>query len=851
MRWVHCAILTLVVLASGADVRAHGLAAAFVSVETADDHEADVLIKLPQIEGNTPSLSVRFADECEELTTPTRIKRKDGVLERWSIRCERPLTGMEIELEGLNAILGEALVEFRSPSTQGWSTVVRRGLPTTRLGAPSSQGLDSKAGYFPLGIEHILSGFDHVFFVLALLLIVWRTRAPYGRRAVFKSMLVTITAFTVGHSITLAAATLGLVRLAPAPTELVIALSVLLLAVELARDDRSTLTYALSVDRRVGLWASPRLRLCWRAGRNRTSPGGHRRAPLAVQPRGRSGTDHHCPGSRLSYWGDDLDCRKAPTRGRSRFRLRQSRHLWYWHSNCLLVLRTKPGMDLGMKQLWIAACAVGALSLGCTEESGAGACEGTEEACGTGGAGGAGQVICDDIDQGLRVLWGDTHVHTRLSLDSFWFNSLAGPREAYQFAKGGTVDIACDDRTVPCETRQLDRPLDFTAVSEHAEFLGLFDEQCRGDDIAPTCGIVEQTILDNIDALIMGTGGTIDPDMIMALFPNAAPRSEAWQQVIADAEAENDPCTFTTFSAYEHSPQINGSMMHRNVLFVGDDLPDDVFSLQDSQDSWDLLDHLEQECGSSSDCDYLTIPHNPNNSTGRMFLPVGIAGRGNQPLTPEDAALRAKADAVVEMHQAKGQSECMAGNGFDGLGDEEMDMDCFFEPNKPVCLGLPQDDPRCLPPAEAVCTSITGDVEGEAVPFNCSSPNDFMRGAMAEGLKAREIVGLNPYQLGFIGSTDTHNANPSDVDETIYRGIAGALDNNPETQLGEWTCDLDDPECTRSPVRADASVQQQPRRDGCGLGGAEHAGSDLRGTPREANVLDQRATDRGAQLRQL
>ena len=464
-------------------------------------------------------------------------------------------------------------------------------------------------------------------------------------------------------------------------------------------------------------------------------------------------------------------------------------------------------MDLGMKQLWIVVCAVGVLSFGCTEQSGAGEC--TDQLCGTGGAGGTGQVICDDMDQGLRVLWGDTHVHTRLSLDSFWFNSLAGPREAYQFAKGGTVDIACDDRTVPCETRQLDRPLDFTAVSEHAEFLGLFDEQCRGDNTAPTCGLVEQIILENIDALIMGTGGNIDPEMIMAVFPNAAPRSEAWQQVITDAEAENDPCTFTTFSAYEHSPQINGSMMHRNVLFVGDDLPDDVFSLQDSQDSWDLLDHLEQECGSSSDCDYLTIPHNPNNSTGRMFLPVGIAGRGNQPLTPEDATLRAKADAIVEMHQAKGQSECMAGLGFDGLGNDEMDMDCFFEPNKPVCLGLPQDDPRCLPPAEAVCTSITGDLEGEAVPFNCSSPNDFMRGAMAEGLKAREIVGLNPYQVGFIGSTDTHNANPSDVDETIYRGIAGALDNNPETQLGEW-CDVAEEDCDEREFRRTLAFNNNP-----------------------------------------
>ena len=130
-------------------------------------------------------------------------------------------------------------------------------------------------------------------------------------------------------------------------------------------------------------------------------------------------------------------------------------------------------MDLGMKQLSFVICALSVISFGCSSGS---------TGNGGGGSGGTAPVVCDDIDQGLRVLWGDTHVHTRMSLDSFWFNSLAGPQEAYQFAKGGTVDIACDDRTVPCETRQLDRPLDFTAVSEHAEFLGLFDEQCRRDD---------------------------------------------------------------------------------------------------------------------------------------------------------------------------------------------------------------------------------------------------------------------------------------------------------------------------------------------------------------------------------
>jgi hypothetical protein len=236
------AIMALMLVAPAAEVGAHGLATGFVSIETADDHEADVLIKIPEVEGQTPALGIAFAEGCEELPGRTRFKRNAGTIERWRIRCPQPLTGMDIELKGLNAVLGDVFVELRSPNAEGWSTVVRRGLPTARLGARDARGLQNNAGYFPLGVEHILSGFDHLFFVLALLLLVWRTRSPYGRRAVTKTILATITAFTAGHSITLAAATLGLVRLPRAPTELAIALSVLLLAVELARDDRSTLT---------------------------------------------------------------------------------------------------------------------------------------------------------------------------------------------------------------------------------------------------------------------------------------------------------------------------------------------------------------------------------------------------------------------------------------------------------------------------------------------------------------------------------------------------------------------------------------------------------------------------------
>ena len=242
MKRGYGAFVAMLVLSAGTGVGAHGLAAAFVSVETSDGYQADVLVKLPKTEGKTPSLSVHFAEECQEISAPMRFQRGDGLVERWAIRCTEPLLGMEIELRGLNAILGEVLVELRSPDAPEWNTIVRRGSATTRLGAQEGGGFENQASYFPLGVEHILSGFDHLLFVLALLLLVSRTRGPEGDRAVAKTMLATITAFTVGHSLTLAAATLDLFRLPSAPTELAIALSVLLLAVELARDDRSTLT---------------------------------------------------------------------------------------------------------------------------------------------------------------------------------------------------------------------------------------------------------------------------------------------------------------------------------------------------------------------------------------------------------------------------------------------------------------------------------------------------------------------------------------------------------------------------------------------------------------------------------
>ena len=406
---------------------------------------------------------------------------------------------------------------------------------------------------------------------------------------------------------------------------------------------------------------------------------------------------------------------------------------------------------------------------------------------------------CEDYAPGLRVLWGDLHVHTRVSFDAYFLNSLNGPEEAYRFAKGAPAGLVCRDPDRSCGSVRPDRSLDFTAVTEHAEFLGAFSTVCGGDNPDDDCGFVGNVIRDTVATFIQGDN-PVDVDLIRSLFPGIPDPDTVWESIQATTDAHNEPCEFTTLHAYEFSPLINGSSMHRNIFFLGDNLPSHPVSQFDSPSEWDLFDSLEAECGDVEGCEYLTIPHNSNLSDGRQFLPIGTpgvaAGRNNEPLTREDAALRAKADRLMEISQLKGQAECMPGFGFDGLGSDEMDAACFFESNKPICTGSPNDSPRCKSLEEALCTAVTGDLTASSVPHDCSSPLDFARGALGEGVRARKNLGTNPYQLGFIGSTDTHNGTPGAVEEWSFSGHGGVLDADAAVRHGKWSCAIDDPECT-------------------------------------------------------
>ena len=425
-----------------------------------------------------------------------------------------------------------------------------------------------------------------------------------------------------------------------------------------------------------------------------------------------------------------------------------------------------------------------------------------------------------------NAYFGDMHVHTSDSFDTYFFNSINGPREAYRFAKGEIAGLPSgdDDPDTQARTVQLDRPLDFTAVTDHAEYLGDFRLICQANGTLPTgsnpaCNLIGNNTRNNINALL--NGDTPFATQVLLAGITSIPLTRiTWQQQIGITNEEYEPCTFTTLHAYEYSSQKTGQMLHRNVIFLGDALPDDVFGSaqttdillgDNTNDEWRLFDHLEQNCVEVNGCRALTIPHNPNLSDGRFFLPRETAsgvpvGRDGVPLTAADAQLRARMDRVLEMQQHKGNAECAAGLEGPYLQGEETA--CNFEITKNVCRGRPEDPASCAQycsgdpqrdpafcglrqqPTFAVDLCQTVGVDGGSGPGeNCTAPLDMGRNALLEGLAIKqELGGINPYRFGFVGATDTHNGTPGNVVERGFPGHGGVLDDEPKDQLGFWGC---------------------------------------------------------------
>ena len=369
-----------------------------------------------------------------------------------------------------------------------------------------------------------------------------------------------------------------------------------------------------------------------------------------------------------------------------------------------------------------------------------------------------------------NAYFGDLHVHTNYSFDAFAFGTVASPYDAYRFAKGEAIKHPSGFDV------QLNAPLDFYAVTDHAMFLGavkaaadtstVFSRQDHVQGLhnlnAPENQNFESvpqritafsTFLP--DTLAKVASGSIDPDLVNQIA------KDAWTDTVSAAEAFNDPGDFTTFVAYEFTSSTDDrGNLHRNVIFQGADrlpaMPFSRFHSQNPEGLWDWMDGLRQ-----NGIEALAIPHNSNGSNGQMFKLVDWA---SNPVDDAWARKRIRNEPLVEVTQVKGTSET---HPFLSDSDEWADFEIM---------------------PYRVATNLPSEPKGS-----------YAREALLDGLTLAEAGITNAYQFGLVGATDTH-VGASSLDESNFFSKVGLLDADGERR-GSVPIDAGTAEVIRSAGR--------------------------------------------------
>ena len=352
--------------------------------------------------------------------------------------------------------------------------------------------------------------------------------------------------------------------------------------------------------------------------------------------------------------------------------------------------------------------------------------------------------LTDRAIESKNLYFGDLHVHTSISLDAFLWGNRNGLDKAYLFARGEPIELASG------ATAQISAPLDFAAITDHASSFEV-NTFCNAEDITADDKVRCDRFVKPSNKLFEAAMKAVRKRPIKRGLGFCAEDEDrcqqasnhTWRNMQALAKKYYVPGEFTTFAAYEFSPALlKQGKIHRNVFFRGDVVPDHAVSIYDAQTEIDLWKDLKKTC--VGDCQYLTIPHNLNLTWGYAFALQTIDG---DLYTDDDLKLRAESEPLVEIIQAKGSSECAVGLG-------AVDEECNFEQMVEPC---PE-----------------GQVDA------CGLPTSFAREGLKIGLQLAEEKGFNPFKVGFIGSTDTHNSTPGDTEEIDYQGAVGLLDDTAE-----------------------------------------------------------------------
>ena len=342
-----------------------------------------------------------------------------------------------------------------------------------------------------------------------------------------------------------------------------------------------------------------------------------------------------------------------------------------------------------------------------------------------------------------RVLFGDTHCHTAISVDAGTMCRV-GQEDAFRLARGEEVTSTGGLQV------KLSRPLDWLVIADHAEMYGLMPQLLKGDPgiLATKLGKRWYTELksgdrDRIFATAMEIVSSLQKPE--PPFQSDTLVRDAWHAYTALADRYNEPGRFTALIGYEYTTR-GGFNMHRNVIFRGDasvanqTVPYSQFDSQNPEDLWKHLDAFQKKTGAS----VLTIPHNGNLSNGLMFATTMNNG---QPYSKEMAELRMRMEPLVEATQIKGDSET---HPYLSPEDEFADYETWDAAN----------------------------LDGTEVKKPEMLQYEYCRSALRLGLQLERELGVNPFKFGMASGTDVHTALPA-VEEDNFFGKHSGVEPEP------------------------------------------------------------------------
>ena len=341
-----------------------------------------------------------------------------------------------------------------------------------------------------------------------------------------------------------------------------------------------------------------------------------------------------------------------------------------------------------------------------------------------------------------NAYFGDLHLHSGYSMDAFAFGTRTTPEDSYKYAQGETVEYMG-------KPQKRIAPLDFLAVTDHAEYLGVVRDTI--DPNGPFANSEWYKVMTNPDPKVSGEAfkkliGSLVVNKPLPEFNDPKLIRSAWEKYSAISDKYYKPGKFTTFVGFEWTSAPQFQNLHRCVIFAdkGPEIPYTAFESVDPEDLWRYLE-AQRKLGN----DVIAVPHNANASNGLMFSTRDMSGK---PITRDYAERRMANEPLTEIIQGKGQS----------------DTSPSLSPNDEFAN------------YEMWVYLVGTDIKAK------SATGSYLRQAYGVGQEQQQKLGVNPFKYGIEAGTDFHSG-ISSTEPSNYPGSHGNQDSDPKTVITATT----------------------------------------------------------------